>query len=1810
MRQAAQATPGLLLLLFLSGPHAAVVNRVTGPSERELTHLSPGGGASLYISGANLGDPFNPPTILLGVGGTGRCELEGFTSSNRRLHCTLLPDGLPEPDEAYAPGQNLHLVPLWLVKGGRHADCWHVGGANHGCFVQFDLGGAPRLTDIFTPSILPGGLLRLGGRGINGGAVGPPAFRASLTSSSTRAVVGCASRPAGSEVALAYSSDSAFGCRLEASENVASGFFNVSLLDTSEAGRGWALRHFLVDRSIDIAERRTFDLEILPKVTSVSPPSGYVTGGTALTVTGSGFGAEPSALAVDVGGSTCQVTELKPGIVSCISTAVCADWDSAFVGCFVRESIAQSRVYEWTGQLELGRCALECAGWPAIAVSQHRCRCLERVPLATDKREDKACHVPCSGDSSQLCGGEQTGPWRERTLSVYANWNASAPSPCSFGFRTDVPAIDSLSGAALVAGENLVLYGTNLDAGVEAPSVTVCGGKSCPLVSSSASQVSCTMPACSASAGEPVLLRIRPHGYALSPAGLIVRGVLSVSSVLTTAGTAAGGTLLTIMGAGFSDNPARMSVSLVASSVSVAGCEVLTSSTASGQLVCTTTAAQDASRPDDVLAAVEVSIRDESDELVESSRIESAYTLLGSSSAPLLEALDAVSGSAAGGLRLCMSGQRLAETNAVSIGDAACALESVNSTQVCCITGPHPEGIANVSLTSPLGNTVPLAFTHSPAPRVTSLTSSSGYDGMTLGLIGTDLAVPAEVHIGTVPCPVINASSTMITCTVGSMPLGEFGISAVVSGVGAAEVADDVIIRIEPAMLTLSASAGSVGGGATLTVTGAGFDRMGLAAEVLVGDSPCAILSLAPTSLQCRIPAIVPSTALLPDWINSCDGLSLRACDGNPSEFVVWAPPGDENVYVELFASYSYSYELAKSPVILSTSPNSSAPGDELTVVGFGFSLIPEENEVLVGGEPCDVIWAEVDENHIHEACPVRSSAGRLAYGLAPALAGAEVAYASLVHSVSPAAGSARGGTALTITGSGLSDRLGDIAVSISGTPCELQSSNVSHAVCITGTPAASSITDTEAAVSLWVRDVLAECSPSGSCSYRYDSSLTATLSGAIVASATPSTWTIALDGAGFSEPADANTVFIGRQPCTPTGGNATLLTCTTVPPLAGSHVILLVTEHGKAEGLPPGFMGRGVLANNVVHNSGSAYLISGGSVLVNNLALGYSQRMVALDFSEVCSGVWVSGSAHIVGNAVAGSGCISYGFPGFNPSAFSNNTGHSNSLGVAVKGGLSKPVSDVTLWQISHIGLWGFSGTDDPTLRNIRMADVKFGLVWFGIGPSPIPHTVRLQTVHVQDSLFLGRSASNPCSGEQVGILLPVFGNQGSISPITCGPLGGHWLMGGYGTKHPIGSDPPLAAHVRVSGVTFYGFSGSRSTVLMTLQRGGMDSADAVPPMFFTNITIDEVSRGNLAYLPGPKRDWIQPSKCVVLDCDGPKHVILHDLDGSLTGSGPDTSLLAPAEFMNLLRADPSKFTWYNIPAKMLYDPAPLNDPADPGHDMSRWANYSGGGQSYTYRRALAARELASATEADWRHRMVFYEGDERAFYQTSESRACDPTSAIMDPSCRQSRRTHAEVAYSGYGTYRQGCNFISAWNAWNCTASSMIPARLTIESMDRDSLHRSLVPVGLASGGFVDLLGGGWGHVETKVCGGYNCLMRLSTYHTTVAINRSYDLAFTGTNPKGLRLMLPFGIGDDTDLLAARLLVSIFYSNPEKLEVYYREQLVPPLEEGNTYNFSMRKPTIDDGCGANAYAAWESKIYIVVCGGLDGTEIRTVDK
>lgn len=293
-------------------------------------------------------------------------------------------------------------------------------------------------------------------------------------------------------------------------------------------------------------------------------------------------------------------------------------------------------------------------------------------------------------------------------------------------------------------------------------------------------------------------------------------------------------------------------------------------------------------------------------------------------------------------------------------------------------------------------------------------------------------------------------------------------------------------------------------------------------------------------------------------------------------------------------------------------------------------------------------------------------------------------------------------------------------------------------------------------------------------------------------------------------------------------------------------------------------------------------------------------------------------------GNVIAGATGPCYGFgKGFSMarSVFQNNSGHGCLIGFGVKGAVSEHIQDLTLWQIRNVAIWGYSKSVAPVVSNCRIADSRVGFFWGAVGANSENHAITTRpsgrrkgtahTIKIMTSLIASRSINNPRFGASVGILLPIFASIGfSISPGVCGPLGGHWTKGIYGIEHPTGSNPAIAGEVRVSSNTFVRFH-TGSFVLKTTMEGGMDSSDAVPPHFFSKTTIDAMSRTNLANLPAPKRDWIKPNKCVVMDCDGPKHVILHDLDGSLTGAGSHSSVLARAEFMNELRSDTTKYTW-----------------------------------------------------------------------------------------------------------------------------------------------------------------------------------------------------------------------------------------------------------------------------------------------------------
>ncbi|XP_070248855.1 fibrocystin-L [Myotis yumanensis] len=129
--------------------------------------------------------------------------------------------------------------------------------------------------------------------------------------------------------------------------------------------------------------------------------------------------------------------------------------------------------------------------------------------------------------------------------------------------------------------------------------------------------------------------------------------------------------------------------------------------------------------------------------------------------------------------------------------------------------------------------------------------------------------------------------------------------------------------------------------------------------------------------------------------------------------------------------------------------------------------------------------------------------------------------------------------------------------------------------------------------------------------------------------------------------------------------------------------------------------------------------------------------------------------------------------------------------------------------------------------------------------------------------------------------------------------------------------------------------------------------------------------------------------------------------------------------------------------------------------------------------------------------------------------------------------------------------CRYIPEWQSYRCFG--MEYAMMVIESLDSDTETRRLSPVAIVSSGYVDLINGpqdhGW-------CAGYSCQRRLSLFHSIVALNKSYEVYFTGTSPQNLRLML-LNVKHDKAVL-----VGIFFSTPQRLDVYVNNALVCPKD------------------------------------------------
>ncbi|XP_039677098.1 fibrocystin-L-like [Perca fluviatilis] len=190
--------------------------------------------------------------------------------------------------------------------------------------------------------------------------------------------------------------------------------------------------------------------------------------------------------------------------------------------------------------------------------------------------------------------------------------------------------------------------------------------------------------------------------------------------------------------------------------------------------------------------------------------------------------------------------------------------------------------------------------------------------------------------------------------------------------------------------------------------------------------------------------------------------------------------------------------------------------------------------------------------------------------------------------------------------------------------------------------------------------------------------------------------------------------------------------------------------------------------------------------------------------------------------------------------------------------------------------------------------------------------------------------------------------------------------------------------------------------------------------------------------------------------------------------------------------------------------------------------------------------------------------------------------------------------------GVIRKDCTYMSSWQSYKCFGLNY--RMLAIESLDSDTETRRLSPVAVLGDGFLDLINGpqdhGW-------CSGYTCRKRVSLFHSIVATGRSFEVFFTSTSPQKLRLMM---LNADP---SESVMVSVFYSKPQRLDVYVNNNLIAPTNvqwNADNTDYTLKKPIYADQyvpqlnatVGSN-YFDRDYKMLKVVLRGTQPVEIRT---
>lgn len=728
------------------------------------------------------------------------------------------------------------------------------------------------------------------------------------------------------------------------------------------------------ERSGTLAEGYYYTDNAAPTLTSIVPEAGSLSGGTEITLTGTGFLADAT---VQVGGVECSnVVVISATALTCQTGAHGAGTVDVVVTNSDTQSAILAGAYTYQAAPTVSAVSPNAgalAGGTTVTVAG-----TGFLSGATVTVGGVACNsVNIVSDTSLTCA---TGAHAAGAVDVVVTNVDTQSGTLSNGYTYQAaPTVTAVAplGGPVLGGTTVTLTGTGFIAGA----TVLFDGDECSNVAIvSATSITCTTPAhvagvvgvTVANADDQSATLADSYRYAAAP---------TVSAVNPSQGPTAGTTSITITGS-----------NLFGASVTIGGqpCSNVSVTAAGDSLTCQT--------PAGTAGAVDVVV----DAFGGSTTAVDGYSYV---AAPTVADVSPAGGPIAGGTSITVSGTGF-EGASVTVGGNAClnVVVAIDGLSLTCDT-PAGSGSAEVVVTTAGGPSDPGTFTYYGVPTVSDVTPTAGplAGGTTITMTGTNLS-GAAVTVGGNTCAsvTVNQAGTSLTCVTPAGSAGDATVAVTTPGGSVANAGTFTYVPV-PTISGVSPATGTSYGGTTITVTGAGLTG----STVTVGGEQCT------------------------DVVVAMDGLSLTCVTpsgtAGAADVVVTTPGGASSPGV-------FTYEVP-APSVGDVTPGVGPTGGGPTITLTGTAL--KDATVSVGGAACtNVVINEAGTSLTCETPSgaagtatiavttpggVLADAGTFTYADAPTVAG-----------FSPTSGTNLGGTTITITGTNLTDG----TVAIGGIPC------------------------------------------------------------------------------------------------------------------------------------------------------------------------------------------------------------------------------------------------------------------------------------------------------------------------------------------------------------------------------------------------------------------------------------------------------------------------------------------------------------------------------------------------------------------------------------------------------------------------------------------------------------------------------------------------------------------------------------------------------------------------------------------------------